>query len=220
MYGLVGSGRSEIARAIFGETNSQSGHIYYKNEEITGANTKDVVNKHIFYVPEDRGSQGLFFDHTITENISVSFLDELSNRLGFINKRKERSIVQANIEQYNIKTPSQDVMINSLSGGSQQKVLFCRWLLEEPEVLILDEPTRGIDVMTKSEIHKYIMDLAMKNVAVILISSDLPEVLALSDEILTLRKGKITGNFKRNEATEERILKYSLGLADEVVLES
>ncbi|HOP02310.1 MAG TPA: sugar ABC transporter ATP-binding protein [Flexilinea sp.] len=216
-YGLVGSGRSEIARAIFGETLAQSGKIFFNNKDVTKLSIKEKVKKRIFYVPEDRGTQGLFYDHSITENMSVPFLDDLSNKYGFIKKGEERKIVQLNIEKYKIKTPSQDEIINNLSGGSQQKVLFCRWLLKEPNVLILDEPTRGIDVMTKSEIHKYIMDLAMKNVAIILISSDLPEILELSDEIITIHNGKITGHFNRNEADEETILKYSLGLIEQTL---
>lgn len=212
LYGLVGSGRSEIARAIFGETRAFSGKIEFEDEDITNLSTQEIIQKRIHYVPEDRGIQGLFSDHTITENMSIAFIDEMSNKLGFIDMKQETEVVQKNIDLYRIKTESQKAVINSLSGGSQQKVLFCRWLLEEPKVLILDEPTRGIDVMTKSEIHRMIMQLALKNVAILLISSDLPEVMELSDEILTLRKGQITHRFSRIEATEEEILKYSLGL--------
>lgn len=214
MYGLVGSGRSEIARAIFGETKALSGKILFKGEDITNITTREAVKKHIFYVPEDRGTQGLFAGHSIKENISVTFLENLSNKLGFINMNKEKEVVQNNIEKYSIKTPSQEVAVTSLSGGGQQKVLFCRWLLENPEILILDEPTRGIDVMTKSEIHKYIMDLAKANVAILLISSDLPEVMELSDNIITLHKGKITARFDRATVTEQDILKNALGLED------
>lgn len=212
LYGLVGSGRSEIARAIFGETRAVSGKIEFEGEDITNLSTQEIIQKRIHYVPEDRGIQGLFSDHTITENMSIAFIDEMSNKLGFIDMKQEIEVVRKNIDLYRIKTESQKAVINSLSGGSQQKVLFCRWLLEEPKVLILDEPTRGIDVMTKSEIHRLIMQLALKNVAILLISSDLPEVMELSDEILTLRKGHITHRFSRQEATEEEILKYSLGL--------
>lgn len=214
MYGLVGSGRSEIARAIFGETNAQSGKITFEGEDITKININQAIAKKIFYVPEDRGVQGLFGIHSIKDNMSVSFLDSLSSKLGFILKKEERNVVKENIEKYSIKTPSQDISVDSLSGGGQQKVLFCRWLLQKPKVIILDEPTRGIDVMTKSEIHKYIMELAGEGVAVLVISSDLPEVMELSDHILTLHKGKITASFTREEATEEKILKYALNLTD------
>lgn len=214
MYGLVGSGRSEIARAIFGETNPAQGKIRFKDEDITQMDTRRTVEKHIYYVPEDRGAQGLFAQHTIRDNMSVAFLDDLSGKAGFIDKKREKKVVQDNIDKYSIKTPSQEISVNSLSGGGQQKVLFCRWLLEKPAILILDEPTRGIDVMTKSEIHKYIMELAAENVAILLISSDLPEVMGLADNIVTLHKGRITARFNRAEATEESILKHSLGLEE------
>lgn len=215
MYGLVGSGRSEIARAIFGETNAQTGRISFEGEDISHININQAIEKKIFYVPEDRGIQGLFGIHPIRDNMSVSFLDSLSGKFGFIKKKEEQKIVQDNIDKYSIKTPSQDISVDSLSGGGQQKVLFCRWLLQKPKVLILDEPTRGIDVMTKAEIHKYIMELAGEGVAVLVISSDLPEVMELSDEIVTLHKGRITAKFTREEATEENILKYALNLTEE-----
>ena len=215
MYGLVGAGRSEIARAIFGETNAKSGQILFEGKDITGEGINQAIEKRIFYVPEDRGVQGLFDIHPVRDKMSVSFLDSLSNKFGVIDKKKERKTVQDNIEKYSIKTPNQNVSVSSLSGGGQQKVLICRWLLEEPKVLILDEPTRGIDVMTKAEIHKYVIELAKSGVAVIVISSDLPEVMELSDNIITLYKGKITARFDRENVTEEDILKNTLNLNGE-----
>lgn len=215
MYGLVGAGRSEIARAIFGETNARSGQIMFEGKDITNHNINQAIESRLFYVPEDRGVQGLFDIHTVRDNMSVAFLDELSDKAGFINKKKEKQIVQENIEKYSIKTPNQEVSVNSLSGGGQQKVLICRWLLEKPKVLILDEPTRGIDVMTKAEIHKYVIQLAKEGVAILVISSDLPEVMELSDEILALYKGKITARFTRENVTEEAILKNALNLNEE-----
>ena len=213
-YGLVGSGRSEMARAIFGEINAQSGKIIFKGQDISHISTQEAVRKRIFYVPEDRGTQGLFFAHTVRSNMSASFLNLLSNRLGVIIKKKEKQVVQENINKYSIKVQSQEDLITALSGGGQQKVLICRWLLEKPEVIILDEPTRGIDVATKTEIHKYIIDLARQNVAVILISSDLPEIMALSDQVITMHTGKMTARFTREEATEKNILKYALDLKE------
>ena len=212
MYGLVGAGRSEIARAIFGETKAQSGQIIFEGEDITKIGINQAIEKRIFYVPEDRGAQGLFDIHPVRDNMSVSFLDSLSNKIGIINKKEEQKVVQENIEKYSIKTPNQDISVNSLSGGGQQKVLICRWLLEKPKVLILDEPTRGIDIMTKAEIHRYVMELAKEGVAVIVISSDLPEVMELSDDIITLYKGQITASFNRKTVTEEDILKNALNL--------
>ena len=208
MYGLVGAGRSEIARAIFGETNARSGQIMFEGKDITNHNINQAIESRLFYVPEDRGVQGLFDIHTVRDNMSVAFLDELSDKAGFINKKKEKQIVQENIEKYSIKTPNQEVSVNSLSGGGQQKVLICRWLLEKPKVLILDEPT-------KAEIHKYVIQLAKEGVAILVISSDLPEVMELSDEILALYKGKITARFTRENVTEEAILKNALNLNEE-----
>ena len=144
--------------------------------------------------------------------MSASFLNTLSNRIGIMNSKKEKKAVQDNIDKYSIKVESQEDMIMMLSGGGQQKVLLCRWLLEQPKVIILDEPTRGIDVATKTEIHKYIIALAQQGVAVMLISSDLPEVMALSDEVITMHTGVITAHFDREEATEKNILKYALNL--------
>lgn len=213
-YGLVGSGRSEMARAIFGETNAEKGKIVFKNEDISHISTQQAVAKRIFYVPEDRGTQGLFEAHDVRSNMSASFLDTLSNKIGVMNSRKEKEAVQNNIDKYSIKVESQEDLITMLSGGGQQKVLFCRWLLETPEVIILDEPTRGIDVATKTEIHRYIMGLAEQNVAVILISSDLPEIMALSDEVITMHTGRITAHFGREDATEKNILKYALDLKE------
>ncbi len=213
-YGLVGSGRSEMARAIFGETNAQKGKILFENEDISHITTQQAVSRKIFYVPEDRGTQGLFAAHNVRRNMSASFLNLLSNRLGIMNNKKEKKAVQDNIEKYSIKVESQDDMIMMLSGGGQQKVLLCRWLLEQPKVIILDEPTRGIDVATKTEIHRYIIELAKQGVAIMLISSDLPEVMALSDEVITMHSGAITAHFSREEATEKNILKYALNLND------
>ena len=211
-YGLVGSGRSEMARAIFGEMMAQDGKIEFKGQDISHITTKEAVERRIFYVPEDRGTQGLFAAHSVKKNMSASFLKSMSGLLGLMNEKEETQRVQNNIDTYSIKTPSQNTMVMSLSGGGQQKVLLCRWLLEKPEVIILDEPTRGIDVATKAEIHRYIMDLAEQNVAVILISSDLPEAMELCDEMIIMHKGKMTGHFTRDEITEKKILKRALDL--------
>lgn len=213
-YGLVGSGRSEMARAIFGETPAQSGRITFKGEDISRISIKEAVKRRIFYVPEDRGAQGLFAAHSVKRNMSASFLDVMSDRIEVMNEKQESAMIQENIDKYSIKTPSQDTPVMSLSGGGQQKVLLCRWLLEKPEVIILDEPTRGIDVATKAEIHRYIMDLAEQNVAVILISSDLPEAMEFCDEMIVMHKGEMTAHFTREEMSEKKILKRALNLND------
>lgn len=212
MYGLIGSGRSEIARAIFGEMPAQSGQVFFMGRDVTNEKINSMIENGVFYLPEDRGSQGLFSGHSVLENMSVAFLDKLSNSLGFLRKKDEKQLVKSSIEQYSIKAKHMEDQINSLSGGSQQKVLFCRWLLEKPKALILDEPTRGIDVKTKTEIHQYIVELAFQNVAILLISSDLPEVMALADDLLIMHKGIIKKRYSRSEWSEENILKNALGL--------
>jgi ABC-type sugar transport system ATPase subunit len=212
MYGLVGSGRSEIARAVFGELPAEKGRIVFKGRDVRGDTINDMMEKGIFYIPEDRGTQGLFFEHSICENMSAPFLDKFSGALGLLNEKEEKKMVQSSMERYTIKADRMEDAINSLSGGNQQKVLFCRWLLGSPHVLILDEPTRGIDVRTKNEIHQYIMELAVQNVAILLISSDLPEIMGLADDLLVMYKGTIKKQYSRAEMSEEGILKNALGL--------
>lgn len=212
MYGLVGSGRSEIARTIFGETKSTEGFYKFEGEIIKKTSIREMIRRKVFYLPEDRGSQGLFSFHSVNNNMSVSFIDKYANKLKLIDEKREQKEVRSNIEYYNIKTSSLDIPVSSLSGGSQQKVLFCRWLLEKPKVLILDEPTRGIDIMTKIEIHKFIIELAKKGVAILLISSDLPEVMELSDRMLVMHKGEMIKHLLRTEFNENTILKYALNL--------
>lgn len=212
VYGLVGSGRSEVARTIFGEIASEGGNIEFEGKSLVKHSTKNAVRKGIYYVPEDRGTQGNFALHSIKYNLSAVFLPLFSNKNGILNLKKEKKIIQENIEKYNVKTKNMDDLIVSLSGGNQQKVLLARWLINSPRVLILDEPTRGIDIGTKTEIHELIITLAESGVAVLLISSDLPEVMRLSDRVMTIHKGKITGVIDREELTEDRVLRTALGL--------
>ncbi|MCO7174822.1 sugar ABC transporter ATP-binding protein [Sporolactobacillus kofuensis] len=213
MYGLIGAGRSEIARTIFGEMKRDGGTVYFKGDKLKDSYpTKFAIKKGIYYVPEDRGNQGIFKLHSLKYNLTSSFLDSVSNSLGFLNLKKETNMVDEQIKKYSIKVSNQQQLITSLSGGSQQKVIIARWLLNKPDLLILDEPTRGIDMRTKLEIHELIMKIAREGISVLLISSDMPEIIGLSDRILTLNKGKIIGNTKRNDVSEDQILRMALGL--------
>lgn len=213
MYGLIGSGRSEVARTIFGEMPIQSGSLLYEDELLTNHSMKKAVANDIYYVPEDRGTQGIFSFHNIKYNLSAVFLPYLSRPSGILNNPKETKTVQDNIEKYSIKTNSQDTLITSLSGGNQQKVLLTRWLLRKPKLIILDEPTRGIDMGTKTEIHELVIQLAENNVSVLLISSDLPEIMRLADRVIVMHKGETTGIINRKNMTEESILRLALGLS-------
>ncbi|WP_172371669.1 sugar ABC transporter ATP-binding protein [Sporosarcina jiandibaonis] len=212
VYGLVGSGRSEVARTLFGELAMDSGNIEFEGKKLTKHSTNNAVRKGIYYVPEDRGTQGNFSLHSIKYNLSAAFLPTMSNKFGVLNLNDEKKIIQKNVEKYSIKTKNMEDLIISLSGGNQQKVLLSRWLINTPRVLILDEPTRGIDIGTKTEIHELILTLAESGVAVLLISSDLPEVMRLSDRIMTFHKGRITGFTNRENMTEDGVLRKALGL--------
>lgn len=214
MYGLVGAGRSEVAWNIFGERQPSSGEILYQGEPLHCKSPSEAVAKKIFYLPEDRGTQGIFKLRNIRENMTAPFLKKVSGPLGIIDKKREKQLVADQVEAYKIKIASQEALITSLSGGNQQKVVFCRWLMEQPQLLILDEPTRGIDIATKAELHNYVMNLAQQGVAILMISSDLPEIMAVSDEVITMKSGKITNIIPRSEMNEEIILRYSLGVGE------
>jgi len=215
IYGLVGAGRSEVAWTIFGHLHADSGEILYKGKHVCFKTSQEAINQKVFYLPEDRGTEGIFNLRTIRENMTSPFMDMFSKKLGILDQKKERSIVDKQVKDYKIKIASQEDLITSLSGGNQQKVVFCRWLLKEPSLLILDEPTRGIDIGTKVEMHKYIMDLAEKGVAIVVISSDLQEVMAVSDRIITMELGRVTKEIPRSKMSEEIILKYALGGVEE-----
>ncbi len=159
--------------------------------------------------PEERKAEGLILIRSVVENASLAILRRLA-RMGFVDRAKERSAVTKYIEQLDVKTPSLDQEVGKLSGGNQQKVVLARWLASSPKLLILDEPTRGIDVGAKAEIYRLIQDLASQGLAIIVISSELPEVLGLSDRILVMSAGRITGELSAAEATSERILELAM----------
>jgi ABC-type sugar transport system ATPase subunit len=211
-YGLVGAGRSEVAKAIYGEMLPDEGDIIFKDKIFSPRNSRDAIDQGIVYVPEDRRHQGLFLIRSIQDNLSAGLLRSISNRFGIINKQKELSLVQEQIDNLKIKLSSIIEPVSSLSGGNQQKVVLGRGLTHKPSLLILDEPTHGIDVATKNEIHKLIVSLAESDIAIILISSDLPEVLSLADNLLIMYEGKVEGCMSRAEATEESVLRLTLGL--------
>lgn len=213
-YGLVGAGRSEVVKAIYGEMHPDEGEILYKGQKFSPKNSRNAIDKKIVYVPEDRRQQGLFLIRAIRDNLSAGLLRSVSNKIGIINPKKETAMAQNQVESLKIKINNLLTPVSSLSGGNQQKVVLGRGLTHSPELLILDEPTHGIDVGTKSEIHKLITSLAQNNIAIILISSELPEILALADNILVMHEGNMTGYLKRTEANEESILRLALGLSE------
>jgi len=210
IYGLMGSGRTEVVRAIFGLDPLDKGKITINSKTVKVLTPQDSIKSGIAMVTEDRKNFGVILCRSVLENISLPNLRAFS-RFMFLNKRLERKKIADISKIFNIKTPNLETMVNSLSGGNQQKVVVAKWYLLNPRVLILDEPTRGIDVGAKYEIHKIMNDLAGKGMAIIMISSEMPEVLGMSDRIIVMHKGEITGELKRKEATQEKIMILGTG---------
>ncbi|HBY99048.1 MAG TPA: D-xylose ABC transporter ATP-binding protein [Chloroflexi bacterium] len=207
LAGLVGSGRTEVARTIFGADPRDSGEIYVNGRLADIRSPVDAINHGIGFVPEDRKEQGLILNLAVRENMTLASLDHMTRR-GFVSLAQERQQVQEYIDRLQIRTPSMEQRVLNLSGGNQQKVVIAKWLLLKPKILIMDEPTRGIDVGAKSEIYDLMRHLAESGVGIIMISSELPEVLAMSDRVLCMCEGGVSAILDRNEATPERVMRY------------
>ena len=211
--GLVGAGRTELAKVIFGDMQKNSGKIMLENSEVNIRRPDDAIAKGIGFAPEDRKREGLVLIRSVLENASIAILKRLST-FHFISRRLERAVVSGFVEKLQVRTPSIDQPVGKLSGGNQQTVVLARWLAAKPKVLILDEPTRGIDVGAKAEIYRLIDELANEGLGIILISSELPEILGLSDRIYVMQNGRITGELSRENATEEAVL--GLAMVDQL----
>lgn len=204
--GLMGSGRTEVMNALFGITQPTSGEIWIHGEKIEKPSPRKVISKGVGYVTEDRKGNGLVLTMSVYDNTILPSLSGLSNKLGVINKKKAEKAAEEYREKLSIKTPSMQQLVAQLSGGNQQKIVLAKWLLQNPDILIFDEPTRGIDVGAKAEIYKLIVKLAEEGKAVIVISSEMPEILGLSDRVVVFYEGRKTGELEREEATQERIM--------------
>ena len=204
--GLVGSGRTELARAIFGADRIAAGTITLDGRQIAPASPADAIELGIGLVPEDRKHQAVFAALGILNNFSVAALGNYSNSLGFMQERRERDALMNYRKMLSIRMASPEQAIEGLSGGNQQKVILARWLARDPKVLIVDEPTRGVDVGAKAEVHQILVQLAARGIAIMVISSELPEILAVSDRIVTMRQGRITGEMPAIEADEEKLM--------------
>lgn len=207
--GLMGAGRTELAKTIYGHIKKDSGKILKYGKEIENKSAKDAIKNRIAYVSEDRKGDGLILELSVKENMSISSLDRVSS-LFKIDKKKELERVNSYIQRMRIKTPTENQLIKNLSGGNQQKIAIAKALMTHPDVLILDEPTRGVDVGAKKEIYDLINEFKDQGKAVIMISSEMPEILGLSDRIIVLSQGKITGEFDIEDATQESILKCAV----------
>ena len=204
--GLIGAGRTETARAIFGADPFDSGRILVDGQEVSIRSPQAAIRNGIGLVPEDRKQQALFLSLAIKTNLSMAAHGHISGRLGFLDRRKEQDLVEEYRKRLNIRMASPDQLVGNLSGGNQQKVVLARWLALGPRVLIVDEPTRGIDVGAKVEVHNLLFEMANAGIAVIAISSELPEILAISDRIVTMREGRVTGQVLRDEADQEKLM--------------
>jgi ABC-type sugar transport system ATPase subunit len=217
LAGLVGAGRTELAQSIFGIRHPDSGGIFVDGKEARIHSPQTAMERGIFLVPEERRSQGLILPFSIKNNITLSILDRIS-RLGFVS-RSERGIANRFMGELSIRGAEVSAPVNRLSGGNQQKVVVAKSLAREPNVLLLDEPTRGVDVGAKSEIYRLMDDLAKEGKAILLISSELEEVLSMADRVLVMREGRISGEFSRREATQESVMTAATGGTEQGVSE-
>ena len=206
LAGLVGAGRTELAHVLFGLTPATEGQILLSGRPVSIRRPSDAVDLGVAYVPEDRRRHGVILEMPIAENATLAVLQRIS--------KGEREIAASYVEKLAVKTPSIDTPAGHLSGGNQQKVALSRWLATEPKILILDEPTQGIDVGAKSEIHRLMVDLAGHGLAILMISSELPEILGMSDRVGVMRGGALAGVLTRAEATQERVMALALGHAE------
>jgi ribose transport system ATP-binding protein len=209
--GLVGSGRTETVRALIGADATKEKEVYINQQKVVIKNPTDALTHGIALIPESRKTQGLVLNMTIKNNISLPIVKELSSFFGFINKKKEDAVIDQSIRELLIKTPSSKQLVKNLSGGNQQKVVLAKWLNTDCKILIFDEPTRGIDIGAKEEIYKLMRNLADKGLSIIMISSELPEILGMSDRVLVMHKGKIKAEIDGREATSEKVMQYATG---------
>jgi ABC-type sugar transport system ATPase subunit len=215
LFGLVGAGRTEIMRLAFGLDSMDAGSIYLYGKKVRHPSPSKLVGQGVGFSPEDRKDEGLCLALSLKENIERASLDSLF-RSGFVSSKKENEVAQKYIRELNIDTPSADRLAIYLSGGNQQKVMLAQWLCAGSSVLILDEPTRGIDVGTKVEIYRIINQLAKNGIAIMVISSELPEIMNISDRIYVMCRGEITGEFKHGEVTAEKIATCAFGTKEAI----
>ncbi|MDO4273748.1 MAG: sugar ABC transporter ATP-binding protein [Eubacteriales bacterium] len=209
--GLVGAGRTELIRAIFGADIMHAGHTYLEGKEIKIRHPKDAVESGMGFVTEDRKRQGLLLEDSICANISLPILKRIS-KMGVIDRKKEHEIASHQKEILSIKTPSLDVAANSLSGGNQQKVVLAKWLAADCRVIFMDEPTRGVDVGAKQEIYKLMNELAGRGIGIVLISSEMEELLGMSERLIVLHEGNMMKELHKSEFSQETVMQYASGI--------
>jgi ribose transport system ATP-binding protein len=210
--GLLGAGRTELARAVMGADPADGGRIFIKGQEVRPRSPGDMVRRGVGFLPEDRKTQGLVLSESVQRNVGLPILKRLS-RLGVVREPAERRLAQRWVDDLRIKTPGLTTRVAWLSGGTQQKIVLGKWLAAEARILIVDEPTRGIDVASKADIYQLLDRLASRGTGILMISSELPEILGLSDRILVMHRGQIHAQLDGRQATQEQVLHAALGLA-------
>jgi len=213
LAGFVGAGRSEVARSLFGIEPLDGGRVRIEGRPFRPRSPRAALRRGLAYLPEDRLAQGLVQQMSVRENVSLAILPALTPG-GVLRPRREHALARRFMERLRIKATSPAQPVRSLSGGNQQKVVLSKWLAAEPKVLILDEPTHGVDVATKADVHRAISRLAAEGLAILLISSELPEILAMSDRVLVMREGRLVAELTREEATQERVIQAAAGVAE------
>jgi len=206
LAGLVGAGRTELARAIFGVDPFESGSLVVDGHEVRVRSPEDAIRVGMGLVPEDRKRQALFLQLAVRNNFSITALGQFLTAGFFVNEHQEAAALQTYRKSMNVRMTGPEQLVSNLSGGNQQKIVLARWLALDPKILIVDEPTRGIDVAAKAEVHELLDTLAGRGIAVLVISSELPEVMSIADRIVTMREGRITGELAAGEATQERLM--------------
>jgi rhamnose transport system ATP-binding protein len=213
LAGFVGSGRTEVARSIFGIDRLDRGKLWIEGQPFRARSPRAALRRGLAYLPEDRLQQGLVQPMSVGDNVSLAVLPDLTPG-GVLRPRRERALAQRFMDQLRIKATSPGQVVRSLSGGNQQKVVLAKWLAAEPKILLLDEPTHGVDVGTKADVHRTISNLAAQGLTILLISSELPEILGMSDRVLVMREGLLASEFSRAEATQERIIEAAAGVKE------
>jgi ribose transport system ATP-binding protein len=210
--GLMGSGRTETAKLLFGEYKKDSGNVYVEGKKVNIRSPKDAIENGIAYLSEDRKKEGLVLGMSVGENMSLCNLKKYEKAAFRVNKKDERANVSEYIKKLSVKTTGFNQKVKNLSGGNQQKVIIAKWVMLSPKVLIVDEPTRGIDVGAKKEIYDVLNNLKKMGKAIILISSDMPEIVGISDRVIVMHEGMLTGELRREDANQENIMKYAVGM--------
>lgn len=211
LFGLMGAGRTETVEMIIGDRKKKGGRILMDGQEVKINSPEDAKRCGIGYLPSDRKAAGLFLIHSVGDNITINVLNQILNGMRMISRGKNHELAKEWVKRLRIKTPSPDVLAQTLSGGNQQKIVVAKWLAADPKVLILNDPTRGIDVGAKTEIYNLMNDLSKQGLAIIVVSSELPEIMAMSDRIVVLHEGKYRGTLSRENFSQEELLATAIG---------